>query len=282
MKNGAGVNQVDDSAGSPDQPPETGDGDIGMIAAVDNQRYSSNRARLRVHGRDKAFLLDTGASANLISTHDLDINQLQLTTPGRVFTMWNGTVQRSAGSAVIRVYNPKTKQSHDLKFDIVSERLTPILGNTAVQSMGLITMETGLYESVAAVTTPKVKEGYMRAYPQVFDPPVGTLEGEIDLQVEQSVQPTVLPARQVPVALRQPFKEELVRLQKLQVIEPVSSPTDWVSQAVVIHKKNGSVRVCIDPRPLNYALKRKRYHLPTFDEVLPELADAKVFSKLDL
>lgn len=51
---------------------------------------------------------------------------------------------------------------------------------------------------------------------------------------------------------------------------------------VTVHKKDGSVCLCVDPRPLNQALKRERYHLPTFEEIIPELADAKVFSKVDL
>ena len=69
------------------------------------------------------------------------------------------------GSTVIKVYNPKVKQTHDIKFDIVAEKLTPILGNTEVQAMGLVTMETGLYESVTAVTSLKSKEDYMPTYP---------------------------------------------------------------------------------------------------------------------
>ena len=40
--------------------------------------------------------------------------------------------------------------------------------------------------------------------------------------------------------------------------------------------------MCIDPRPLNEALKRSDYQLPTMDEVLPKLANARIISKLDL
>ena len=39
---------------------------------------------------------------------------------------------------------------------------------------------------------------------------------------------------------------------------------------------------CIDPRPLNEALRRERYPLPTIEDILPELSHAKVFSKVDL
>ena len=47
-------------------------------------------------------------------------------------------------------------------------------------------------------------------------------------------------------------------------------------------KKNGNLRICIDPRPLNTALEREHFQLPTLDDLLPELADSKVFSTLDL
>ena len=106
---------------------------------------------MRVHGQTKAFLLDTGASSNLISTHDVDMSQLQIATPGRTFTMWNGSLQKSLGTATVEVYNPRHKQMHRINFDIVSDRLTPILGAEAVQSMGLITVHADRYDSIAAV-----------------------------------------------------------------------------------------------------------------------------------
>ena len=45
--------------------------------------------------------------------------------------------------------------------------------------------------------------------------------------------------------------------------------------------KPGKLRVCIDPRDLNRAMKRPKYQMPTVDEVLPKLARAKVFTVLD-
>ena len=66
------------------------------------------------------------------------------------------------------------------------------------------------------------------------------------------------------------------------VIKKVTEPTDWVSSLVVTQKTNGNVRVCIDPQQLNKALKRSHYPLPVIEDVLPDLSDAKVFSKTDL
>ena len=58
--------------------------------------------------------------------------------------------------------------------------------------------------------------------------------------------------------------------------------TEWVSQFVVAVKKSGDLCVCIDPKPLNVALKRERYQIPVIDDVLPDLAKARVFTKVDL
>ena len=62
----------------------------------------------------------------------------------------------------------------------------------------------------------------------------------------------------------------------------VDEPTDWVSQMTIQHKKNGDLRICMDPHPLNKALKREHYPLPVLEDILPDLAHAKVFSQLDL
>lgn len=77
------------------------------------------------------------------------------------------------------------------------------------------------------------------------------------------------------------LKTELDRLTDLGVIAPVDEPTDWVSNIVIATKSSGDLRVCIDPKELNKALKRERYPIPVIDDVLPELANAKIFSKLD-
>ena len=76
--------------------------------------------------------------------------------------------------------------------------------------------------------------------------------------------------------------KELDNLVEQGVIIPVDEPSEWVSQMAVATLKSGAIRVCIDPRPLTEALKRSHYQLPTMDEVLPKLANARKISKLDL
>ena len=83
-------------------------------------------------------------------------------------------------------------------------------------------------------------------------------------------------------ALKEKLKNELDRLTQRKVISPIQEPTDWVSSMIAAKKPDGNIRLCIDPHYLNLALKRSHYPLPVIEEILPELAKAKVFSKGDL
>jgi hypothetical protein len=74
-------------------------------------------------------------------------------------------------------------------------------------------------------------------------------------------------------------KAELDRLVQLGVLIPVTEPTEWVTQMAVVGKATGKLRICIDPQAL---LMREHYRLPTVDDELPMLHEAKVFSKLDV
>lgn len=60
-------------------------------------------------------------------------------------------------------------------------------------------------------------------------------------------------------------KQELQRMEDEHVIAKVTEPTDWVSPIVIVTKKDGSLRICLDPRKLNEAIKRPHYQMPTFE-----------------
>ena len=66
------------------------------------------------------------------------------------------------------------------------------------------------------------------------------------------------------------LKEELDRLQQLEVIATIRKPTPWVSSLAVAVKKSGALRICIDPRPLKTPLKRERYQLPVLTPGAPK------------
>ena len=88
------------------------------------------------------------------------------------------------------------------------------------------------------------------------------------------------PPRTVPFSIKEELKTTLNKMVQKGIIAPISVPTDWVSSLVIV-KKPTKLRICIDPKNLNEAIKRPHYAMPSLDGIAPELTDAKVFSVLD-
>ena len=114
--------------------------------------------------------------------------------------------------------------------------------------------------------------------------PLGKLKNyQAHLFVDEDVQGVVQTQRRIPLQLRKPVEHELQRLLDLDIIEPVDEPSKWVSPIVVVPKKNkDEIRICVDMREANKAIKRQRHVMPTIDDILFEMNGAKFFSKIDL
>ncbi|KAL5488848.1 hypothetical protein EMCRGX_G017861 [Ephydatia muelleri] len=96
------------------------------------------------------------------------------------------------------------------------------------------------------------------------------------------IKPVISPPRNQPVTIRDRLKTELNKMESMGVIVAVEEPTDWVNSLVVVEKpKTKQLRICLDPRPLNKAIMREHFQLPTLDDIATRLHGAKVFSKLD-
>ena len=65
--------------------------------------------------------------------------------------------------------------------------------------------------------------------------------------------------RNVPIPLRPKVKKELDQMEKLGVITKVTQPTPWCAGMVVVQKKSGSVRICVDLKPLKEGVLRETY-----------------------
>ena len=80
------------------------------------------------------------------------------------------------------------------------------------------------------------------------------------------------------------MENKIKELEDADIIEKIEGPTPWVSQIVVVPKKKdpSSIRMCIDMREANKAIMRERHITPTLDDILCDLNEAKIFSKLDL
>ncbi|RXN13010.1 GTPase IMAP family member 8-like protein [Labeo rohita] len=110
--------------------------------------------------------------------------------------------------------------------------------------------------------------------------------GEVRQPYVISLKPGATPfslktPRRIPLPLMGKVKEELHRMEMLGVISRVEEPTDWCAGMVVVPKKSGAVRICVDLSKLNESVRRKKYILPSVEQTLGMLAGAQIFSKLD-
>jgi len=245
------------------------------VNALHSQQCDRNvKCEMLIAAKSVTFQIDTGASVNLLPERSVPKTST-ISPTSKQLTMWNGTKLLPVGVCRVRLKNPRNRKNYSVEFVVVKENLMPLIGLSAAQQMRLVTINEHNLHRVATVMLSD-------DFADVFDKDIGTLQGEVNLQTDETVIPTVMPARRIPIAVRPKLEEELNRLVKLGVIAPVEEPTPWVNQIVIAEKKSGELRICLDPRELNKALMRERFTLPVLDDVLHELKDSRVFTKADL
>lgn len=92
--------------------------------------------------------------------------------------------------------------------------------------------------------------------------------------------PTRQPARRTPFVHQKEVQKLLKDMQSNKIIQPSKSP--WASPVVLVKKKDGTLRFCIDYRKLNAATRRDAYPLPRIDDSLQALSGSQWFSTIDL
>ena len=267
-------------------------------------------APMFIKGRQISFQLDSGATCNVLPEHFVPPGTM-VEKSDHSLRLYSKALLPIKGICKLKVANPKTQTEYTVRFIIVKGDYVPLLGANAAQKMGLLTVNyanifdenvDNISSNSIASNSPfqqthhgAVPETVMSAtaeaplsaadienrFGSIFEG-LGHMPGKLHLDIDESQTPVVMPPRRVPIALKAKLKAELERLEDLGVIQKVTGPTDWVSNLVIAEKPNGKLRVCIDPQHLNKALKRSHYPLPLIDDVLPELEDVKVFSKIDL
>ncbi len=98
------------------------------------------------------------------------------------------------------------------------------------------------------------------------------------------VMPGVAPPAQAPYKMsHEELKELKVQLEELLAkgyIKLNKSP--YGAPVLFVHKKDGTLRMCVDYRALNKATVKNRYPLPRINDLFDRLSEAKVFSRIDL
>ena len=133
-------------------------------------------------------------------------------------------------------------------------------------------------ESVAQV--PLTKEEVVEEFPDVFTG-LSCMAGSYHIELDDNVEPVIHPPRRVPYSLLDKLKKKLEELEGKDIIQKVDRPTPWVNSLVIVEKRDGSLRLCLDPRDLNKAIRREHHRIPTAKDIASPLSGKKLFSIVD-
>jgi hypothetical protein len=173
---------------------------------------------------------------------------------------------------------------HKVVLDI-SDRVVEIDSPTVGHTTLYLPFKDGI-DSCAYVTiiSPLDEIPVVNEYPDVFRDELPCMPPDRDVEFVMELQPGTAPISKRPY--RMPPKElaelktQLQELLDKGYIRPSSSP--WGCPALFVKKKDGSLRLCVDYRPLNAVTIKNKYPLPRIDVLFDQLAGAKVFSKIVL
>ncbi|XP_055589896.1 uncharacterized protein K02A2.6-like [Uranotaenia lowii] len=235
--------------------------------------------------------LDTGANTSLVS---FDWLTKVTGNPNPKLNPSKFNLQSFGGGEIpvkgeVTIPCRRNGRKYNLLLQVVNVSHRPLLSANVCKILGFVQ-----FCNSVSFTSPQSDQDLLNIYriraqaiidqhPKVFDG-YGRFSGCVSLEIDPNVPPSIQQPRRIPIALRPKLKKELKKLEKDGIIVKETSPTDWVSNIVLVKRgsaENECLRICLDPIPLNRALKRPHLQFTTIDEILPELSRAKVFSTVD-
>jgi hypothetical protein len=138
--------------------------------------------------------------------------------------------------------------------------------------------------ALAMIESPVERIPVVCEYPDVFPDELPGMPPDRDIEFAIELQPGTAPISKrpyrMPPAELAELKKQLQELLDKGLIRPSTSP--WGCPALFVKKKDESMRLCVDYRPLNAVTIKNKYPLPRIDVLFDQLVGAKVFSKIDL
>ena len=230
------------------------------------------------HWKNITFQMDNGASINCMLYKDYckikqDSNP-EMETSNKRLTSYSGDRVKNLGQATLQVrLNDRIVKT---PFQIVEEGQCSLLSGPVCEQLGLMTIS---HEHLINIVNGELTEDeVVTKYKDVFEG-LGDI-GEYHIQIDPKVTPVQDAPISCPVVYKKDSKNKLKQMEKDDMIQNVTEPTDWISSMVVIKKPN-KLRVCLDPKNLNKAIKVPKFHMPTIEDVTCGLGKVKVFTVCD-
>ena len=273
------INEI--AAETPDETEEF----LQIHSLLDRRQRTKMRSNLTVKDNNSRsftieFKLDTGAEANVLPYRlysDMCLGPLRSCTT--VLCGFGNAMVKPQGTIFLDVFDRQGQQFR-LPFYVCKAVHIPILGERACELLNLVKKIDDIAPT-HSLTLPLTLDSIKYHFPEVFNG-TGLYKHKYHISLKNDVTPVIQPPRHIAYALRAKLKAVLDDLTRKGIVSDVDGPTDWVSNLVVVEKKDKSLRLCLDPKPLNSAILRERFVIPTPADVQSQLAGKRVFSVIDM
>lgn len=236
------------------------------------------KSKVCVEGTVIEFKLDTGAEVSIIPVYLFRSlkTKKQLNATNVTLISYGSSEFRIKPIGKISLECSVNKEVVLIDFLVVDcKNQMALLGLSACVKLNLIQRIDNVSLSFNSINN------LISKYSKVFSG-LGQFPSKYKIILKENVVPHTQPSRRVPQAIYEKLKKKLDNLQALNIIQKVEKPTDWLNPLVIVEKKNGDLRLCLDPKFLNQAIKREPFLIPTADEIASKLSNKKYFTVLDM
>ena len=125
------------------------------------------------------------------------------------------------------------------------------------------------------------EDDIIKMFPKLFDCSVVGCFRDVYHSIETITEkPVCLPRRRIPLALEGKVEDMIKEMLNKGIVKESLSPYD--NPLVLVPKKDGSLRICLDFRKLNEITLKPAFHLPDCTEMFDKLGGNSFFSTIDL
>ena len=243
--------------------------------------FNPNFYKIKIGCSDVPILIDSGCNINIIDSETFKMivptPRLQAST-NRIFPYGQNKPLKLRGKFTTKVkVNETGKKEDNVTFHVVQGNGGSILGDVTAKVLDLLRVGPPSESQNNALSSKsnqpskhslytdspsKIKKGdvsksikeVIEQFPRAFKGTGKLKDYELKLHIDESVTPVQQSVRRLPYHTRKRVSDELKRLQALDIIEPATGPTTWVSPTVPATKKSGELRLCLDMRRPNKAV----------------------------
>ena len=168
----------------------------------------------------------------------------------------------------------------NLRIYVLDKKVETLLSGQASEALGIIKFNKKLPE-LRRLQNPSDNSDPQVNYPKVFDG-VGKLKDyQVKLHIDTSIPPVAEPPRPIAFHLQSKHRSEINKMEEAGIIEEHEGPAPWVANTVSAPKEDGGLRITLDCRNQNKAIKSTNLPIPRPEVIRARLAGSKWFSKCD-